>query len=819
MPAASNLHDAARIYAGRGWAIFPCNGKQPYTARGFKDASSDLAQIDAWWTQWPDANIGFVPASADLIVLDVDSPAGLEYARNRGWLLDDTTRVTTRPGRCHYYYNAGGAKYPNLTLVKDLRRDLSHDQRVHFDVRCGGGYVLIPPSIHPETGLAYTDECGNATDPYLDLPESLRLALESPPTIIARGKGHAASTTTTSSDNDGEGSGWYAPYKSPYDPEFLVEEGQRDATVHKFASWLRGFTEDDEKVIEETLTWNTTHCDPPLDEDVAQKCAISALKYAPTFEWLDASDYSGEPAEFFGFADEAEEQQGVEVDDAQSPRQKQAQKARVAKQQKKAKAREAGEAFTDLGNARRFALHFHKELRFVYAWNSWVVWDGRRWKREADGGEVRRVGLLVKALRAQAAKLAEAGNHELADAVWRHATVSSSNRAIKDMLELAAAQPELGATPELFDTHPMLFNVANGTIDLTTGKLREHAQEDFLTQISPVEFDAGARAPRWERFISEVLDPKKTDEGKKLVAYMQQVIGYTLTGSTQEQCLFFCNGRGKNGKSTLFETLRALIGADYTKVGNPALILDSKQVRPGGAASPDVVRLRSARFVTIQEPKQEVSLDPSAVKQLTGSDHISGRGLYQNEEEFAPTWKIWIASNPKPEVKEETEGFWRRIRLIPFTNVIAKPDEELPLKLRSELPGILNWALDGAQAWREQHMEPPAIVSEATKDYREEHDSIGEFFRENCVPDPQAWASSTTLYKAFKDWHEDLFPKVHIVGPPRFGRMLSTRADVNPSRRNGRQGWLGMRLKPSGDGFTKPGEHTLIPDDSSNEGF
>lgn len=133
----------AREYAERGWPIFPCRprGKAPITESGFHDATTDRAMVGAWWSQTPDANIGFVPGRAGILVVDIDGPEGEAEAQRLGLLAEPTMEVTTGRGQ-HLYFEHPGGHMGNRKLGDSL------------DVRADAGYVLLPPSIHP-TGAIY----------------------------------------------------------------------------------------------------------------------------------------------------------------------------------------------------------------------------------------------------------------------------------------------------------------------------------------------------------------------------------------------------------------------------------------------------------------------------------------------------------------------------------------------------------------------------------------------------------------------------------------------------------------------------------------
>jgi putative DNA primase/helicase len=310
------------------------------------------------------------------------------------------------------------------------------------------------------------------------------------------------------------------------------------------------------------------------------------------------------------------------------------------------------------------------------------------------------------------------------------------------MVDLARAEPALQVSPERFDGHLYLLNVANGTLDLESGQLREHRREDLMTKLIPYPYNPDATCPDWEQFLDVVFAGDRD-----LIRYVQKAIGYTLTGSIGEQCFFLLYGQGKNGKSTLLDTVRTLLG-DYGVTAPPSTFLQKES----GAASNDIARLVGERMITAVEPTQGAKLNESVLKQLTGDGKTSARFLYGEYFEFTPTGKIWIGANDKPRVRGTDLGIWRRVHLIPF-EVQIPPERRIKdfhrKLLAQEGAGILTWAVEGCRKWLTEGLEPPSAVTDATKEYRADNDPIGRFLDDCCILDTKATTSSRELYEAF----------------------------------------------------------------------
>lgn len=444
-----------------------------------------------------------------------------------------------------------------------------------------------------------------------------------------------------------------------------------------------------------------------------------------------------------------------------------------------------GENLTDLGNARRFVAQHREVVRSSGSGRApWRIWDGTRWVPDETGEVERLAKATVRSLYAEASQAADG---DVAESILKHAAKSESAARLRGLLELAATEPELVVTPDMFDADPWLFNVENGTIDLRTGTIRPHRKEDLITKLAPIEYSPSATCPRWEKFLVEVM--AGDDE---LVEFLRRAIGYAMTGDTREQCLFFCYGQGANGKSTFLEVARALFGG-YAQQAD----FGSFMARTGDGPRNDLARMRGARLVTASEAPSDKGFDEATLKRLTGDDAIVARRLYEEFFEFRPQHKIFLAANHKPIVKEQTVAFWRRMRLIPFTVIFPpeKRDKYLTSKLHAELPGILNWALAGCKAWREEGLNEPKAVRLATKSYREENDVLGEFFAACCSLKPTGWVSTPELYRAFTQWWlETRGPRSTPISMGWFGRMLGERPELVPTKHRQTRGWSGVTL-------------------------
>ncbi|MEC1197638.1 phage/plasmid primase, P4 family, partial [Bacillus paralicheniformis] len=235
-----------------------------------------------------------------------------------------------------------------------------------------------------------------------------------------------------------------------------------------------------------------------------------------------------------------------------------------------------------------------------------------------------------------------------------------------------------------------------------------HDRDLLFTKISPIAYQSDADCPNWKAFLESIFIDDRGAPNYEIIDFMQKAIGYSLTGDTTEQVMFFLFGNGRNGKSTFINTVQHLFG-DYGRQTNSDTFIKKKN---DSAINNDIARLDGARFVSAVESEEGQQLSESLVKQITGGEKMSARFLRQEYFEFTPEFKVFFTTNHKPIVKGSDEGIWRRIRLIPFTVTIPKEkvDKKLPQKLAAEMPGILRWAAEGCLKWQKEGLgEPEAI--------------------------------------------------------------------------------------------------------------
>jgi len=405
------------------------------------------------------------------------------------------------------------------------------------------------------------------------------------------------------------------------------------------------------------------------------------------------------------------------------------------------------DSYHDMWNAERLKETFGDIIRFNVK-KGWHIYTGTHWKCD----ELKQIrGLadqtIVKLYQYQDLIKKYDSDHETkknkAYVTWLS---SARNASKKDaMIREAEALDGIAALPEWFDKDKFLLNCRNGTLDLRTGELHPHNKDQMITRIIDIDYDPDAKTALWDRYLERIFDGKK-----ELIEFIQRAIGYTLTGSIKEQCIFILYGVGKNGKSTFVETVRDIFGDYVRKVSDKVFTSKDNYYNSMG----EIARLPGARMVTTDEPKEGAQLEENMVKQISGGAPLLAKYLYKEPFEFMPEFKLWMEANHKPIIKGTDLGIWRRIRLVPFNVVIPveERDTDLLAKLKSELPGILAWIVRGCLMWQKDGMKEPQDVIAATDDYKSEMDMFQTFLDECLEKNHDGNIRSGDLYNVYSFW-------------------------------------------------------------------
>ncbi len=432
--------------------------------------------------------------------------------------------------------------------------------------------------------------------------------------------------------------------------------------------------------------------------------------------------------------------------------------------------------YTDVGNEQAFEILFGD--RYLYNATSavWHYFNGVYWQPDELNAIDRDMVTVANARLDATAKTDEdalefkktGDPRKSRKAAIAGAMKLQNVRNRQAALESATSNPRFAHPQEHFDQSDLLFACANGVIDLESGEFRDGRREDMLTLASAVHWNPSATCDEWIAFLNGLF-PRNPE----MVAFLQVAIGYSLTGLTREEIFFILHGIGRNGKGTLLRVLTAILGRYAATTEFSTLVQgkdDSKSPRN------DIAAIAGKRLVSAQESKQGARLDESLIKSLTGGDLITARFLHKEFFTFRPTWKIWLATNHRPEIKGSDTGIWSRPRLIPFNESFeGREDKGLKERLMApdQMSGILKWMVDGCAIYLREGLKIPDTVTAATRNYKQENDSIGRFLEECCRKVDGLSVGSRDVYAAFSSWAKQ--NELEIVTETSFGISMVER--------------------------------------------
>jgi putative DNA primase/helicase len=430
---------------------------------------------------------------------------------------------------------------------------------------------------------------------------------------------------------------------------------------------------------------------------------------------------------------------------------------------------------TEDAAALAFAQQYRGELLFDHNAGTWFRWTGTYWQPEHTRLAFDWARDLIRDLTEnEAIKVKALGR--------KTAFTSGVER-------FAQADRAFAITQADWSHEPYLLATPTGTVDLRTGKLRPANPDDKINKLSAVGPSATIRCPRWLSFLAEC-----TGNDTELIGFLQRWLGYCLTGDISEHALVFCYGPGGNGKTTLLNTVSAILG-DYAKTAAMETFVASQYV----SHPTDLAMLCGARLVTAAETEEGRAWAETKIKQLTGGDPVSARFMRQDFFTYRPTFKLMVIGNHEPALRNVDDAARRRFNIVPFTRKPAIVDKQLEDKLRAESPGILRWMIQGCLDWQTHGLSPPETVLAATASYFDNQDLVAQWIEEKCDAEPGNEHKTATSAELFKSWSDYAKAAGDTAGTRKsFARILERHGFRSDRQTNtGTRIWRGIYLKPS----------------------
>jgi putative DNA primase/helicase len=489
----------------------------------------------------------------------------------------------------------------------------------------------------------------------------------------------------------------------PDDEQFLqgVPEGERNETIFRWAcSFRRRYGDGSKSLCWLAIQQAAASCSPPYPEDEARRCLESAWE----------QDHSDEerPLRMLGIG--------------------------------------AGELHdrSDLGNAKRLADTYGQDVKYVVGWG-WMMWDSIKWN-VVNVNEINTLCQEIPRIIREEADTIEGDRR----ARLQHVTFgikSQNSGPLGNIEKLARALPELKAYVEDFDADDMVLGCRNGVVDLRTGELRAATRDDLASKNTDVTYDQGVDQSQWLSFLAEALD-----NDQDVIEYVQRAAGYSLTGSTREECFFMISGPPASGKSSFLDALGSAMGSYSTVTQSDTFMYQGRGHQPD---KNEIARLAGVRLLTMSEIREGESFNEALIKQFTGGDSVAARFIYEKGFTFRPQLKLWIGTNHDPAAKDD--AMWRRIRKIAFPVTVPEEKRDRRLKdyLRNKEEGamaVLAWAVQGAMKWNEVGLGEPQKITQTTMAYRQIQDRDQAFILDVLEDDIGALIGINEVYVAYRQW-------------------------------------------------------------------
>ncbi len=333
-----------------------------------------------------------------------------------------------------------------------------------------------------------------------------------------------------------------------------------------------------------------------------------------------------------------------------------------------------------------------------------------------------------------------------------------------------------------FNRNPYLVNVRNGLLDIRDMSFKEHTPSYLSTVQLNVEYNPQVDCPQFKKFLNEVLDCK-------LIPLVQEIVGYLLTTNTASQKAFVFWGPARTGKSTLLWVVEYLLLGKKNVSNIPWQEIGDK--------FKTAELLGKLANVFSDLPSKSID-DTGIFKVVTGEDYLMAEKKNKNPFKFKPFARLVFSCNELPRnYVDRTEGFYRRLIIVPFNRQIEKNkiDKALKYKFQREKEGILNWALEGLKRLYENNFEfsENELTDGVKKEYKRENNNVISFVEECCELDGLFSCSRIELYEAYKEFCVEAGLKA--LSQIKFNKELEGNFNITRSRNRKLRSWNGVRIK------------------------
>jgi P4 family phage/plasmid primase-like protien len=714
---------AALALAQLGIRVFPLapNLKVPLIpkskgGRGVLDATTDEAQIRAWWKMSPRANIG-VAMGFGLVGIDADLYKNPD-AIPQGWLLPVTRAVRTARGGMHYWFSYEG----ELSSVPE---------RDGLCIKATGGYLVAPPSIVDGRRYEWVDE----HQPIALLPERI------------------AKSIRNRLRDESEESAPPPPTQLPTRAR-NTEQQRRDANAH-WLDWAlskigKGFGGDDMgyQLAQQLLIAERNGESVDARGTLAQYCVRATQDPSDPFDqrsierWLRSAQQSekvakGEPAKSTKVTPLRRERSAREKSEEQAP-------AAAGANALKSDASDLNALLLrgepdDNGNAEAMWRLYGREILYTPALG-WLRWTGTHW---ASTPEEVITQYAIKALKRRRVAAVEADRENIVKCTKQD---KSRVAACRELFRSYVIEPDVS----VFDADPDALNCLNGVLNLQSAVLTPHSSSQRFTYCLGIEWDETADESFWSTWLLDALG-----DDCEAADYFQLCAGYSLTGHTREEKMFYLYGPSRAGKGTVTETFLQLLPHPLsTEVDFATFTMK----RDNDSQNFDLADLKPARLVVASESNRSQALNTARIKQLTGGGITRCAFKHRDMFSYRPQYKVWLVSNWEAKADADDDAAWGRVQVFNFPHShLGAEDVTLKARMKSpeNLRGVLRWAVEGAQRWyQSDRLSPPEVVVAATQAQRDSQDYVKLWIDDCCILGADKWAQSGQLMRSYTAWCE-----------------------------------------------------------------
>jgi len=737
------LKDLISWYYDRGIVVFPLRPltKEPSVSwkefQTRKPSYTEVIQLieETVHHEGEDINLATLTGSVyGYVVVDVDnteswekllSDLRIDISQYRYW------KVNTGKG-FHLYF-----RYPDEVIVPNIVR-LNKLGYHGVEILGEGHIVVIPPSVHPDTGTLYQwDE--DFSPPYIH-PEDLSLLPQPLLNIVINRETKPNGNGDTVVDTS-----WTETVIEILSNHWV--EGQR----HNLTLAVTGILRKHEVPYE--VVKNLIETVVQKNHDLEGKDRIRVVE-----------DTYRKPPEFVAGYRLLSEIVGQ--DDA-----RQILRLLPTSPQERRKMFPVRFEMSDVGNAQLILAYFGSEIIYDTCEGHFMFWDGKKFvpERLSDRQFVHYIIDVVNWETQRIQNDPSLSDEEREERLkWLKKLFDNYRiRQCRDILKQLVA-----VTPNKLDADHFLTNTQNGVLDLRTRELYPHHPSFLLTKIVSANYDPDADCPRFKEFLREI-----SCDDDSWVEFIQRVFGYCLSGDVSEEKVFFFYGVGANGKTTLLRIIKGVLGS-YAKTVSADII---KPHHRRGSTHPEIYgSVRKIRLAEITEWDEESPVASSLVKMLTTPNEISTREIGGRRYEFFPTHKLFISTNHPPKVKDLSFGLFRRLVIVPFDYIIPVEKQNPRLVeeiLNEERDGIFNWLVEGWKRYQELRLNITCKrIEEEIVDFRSSTDVVYDWIRERCVLDPEAMTPFPELYEDFRQWFIEVYgDEEDVIGKSAFSKLLEAK--------------------------------------------